>query len=576
MARQGRWSRAFTSFSQGLISEAAADNLSNQHREAGLVQALNVQLLRDGGLRTRAPFVRVPGPALGRLTHIPIESWTLRNIALRSESPEATRLVAGSPPDYGPMRVAPDGVLRFDPPLDFWTEAGALNFLEVAFTASQKPRWLCFHDVRLLTGTSLQPNGTLRMWTSSGGGTLTDSGSDPYDTGAFTPGMVTRDVLLQLDRTFAPRGGSVAVSMATGADAVRLEIGGISAFGTAGVAHQLDRQHRAVPWSPGDARLAVVLGLDFLSLYGFQDGVFVGQGTLPRDDEDLGVWVATPKQLREMTWTPYERALVFCHVDWPRPRQLLLAEDGTLSLRTLALQNLPVLPAEVRSSARQQVAVRPEGLLVTAAAGAAPPPRQARPERTVAGATGLRSGVSYQTLFQWERHPEAASYDLMWDVKANYDRDQAAWLLARGPSVPSANLPSTGGAGSITGITSRDPQRVEIRPSGGRNDETEYVIAVRAVFAGRPTLPGSVDLFHSRAVPGAPTILSVVQVARGSADWLVRFSARAPAAVQTLELEYRYGTTGAWLSAGSFDWDDWADGFRFRTPLALPRRSPGP
>ena len=493
------------SFAAGQLSEAAQDAIGIDVWSAGLARASNVAIQRDGGLRTRAPFVRpveeLPVPDLSV-----VKSWssdaryTLHTLARGT-------LAAG---DLGPPVLAPGSRLAIETGLGVGSVPLAARvraisgdetkaFLRIDLAGAMRLRALTLHRCRLSEGAWKGSDDKLvfEVWVERSGGSFTklSSGDDPFQPWNFAPGRVSRDITIQLDRGGVnqpvPYTDIEAVELRLRdpnvAFPVELKLTGVSAFAdefltanertvlVAGGADVLasppEPCWRLVPWVLKGIPLALALGCQGIRVFQFNNdgtlGALLHGG--PGEDSSLGEWYFTPRQLRELTWAVFRTDVLLFHEDFPHPLRVRLQPFGVTALD---LENIPDARAETVDAAVREVDTGGGKLRISSPSGA----------RLIPQGVGVELGVN-EVRVTWA-DSEAMSYDVMWDTFSSYDADRDAWVAARNNTVNLSNVP-----GDKTNTTATDYTIT------GLSGSTHYVAAVRANYSSGPSDPSRVLSF---------------------------------------------------------------------------------
>ena len=478
------------SFAAGQLSEAAQDAIGIDVWSAGVARASNVAIQRDGGLRTRAPFVRpvgeLPVPDLAILS-----SWT-------SDAFYVTHTLARGvliPGNLLGIRQPGAGIgFRGEYPLGARIRAirgyPTRPFLRFNLVASHRLRAITLHGCRLAAGTWKGSDDKLifEVWLnrSSGGPVKISEGDDPLQPWNFAPGIVSRDITIQLDRgsetVSTPYTGITSVEIrlrsSNVAFPVELKLTGVTAFadsftgssnraaliaaGAVELSQVPDPSWRLVPWVIKGAPIVLALGVQQIRVYQFLSDGSIGPllHSGPSEKTSLGEWHFTPRQLKELTWAVYRSDLLLMHQDFPHP---LRVQVQPFQITPLALSNIPDATQATVDAATAEVDTGSGPLRIANPTGARLVPQGILLTRLVRSA-----------MAAWSDIQGARSYDVMWDTKAAYDADPSAWLAARNNSV---NVLT----GTFANTTSTD------HVISGLTGGTEYVVSVRARYADGPS-----------------------------------------------------------------------------------------
>lgn len=474
MPRTRRWAEISHGFSGGILSPAAQDIIDSQAWLAGAARLENFNVERDGGVAGRPAFIRsgeavIPRPKYGLLAG---QTW--------GTNPGTGGTSTGSgitiPAD---LYSRPGGIVQLRPGglrIRAVAVDTALNFFQVSL-AGGRPWSFTFHGIRFISGSWLgQTGGDDRMNLVVVGhrrGNLADTvveyrpavpaagtDEDPFAPGQIAPGSVKRDVVVRLDRTgdgFEADLDWIGIRLARAGAAsattpLELAIDGISCFSDhappdgspASVDlgdHVFDAPYRIIPWPVRDVPFVLALGMDFVGLFQVQDGQLIRRQGDERGDR-LGAygrtWHFTERQLRELTWATFGGNLLLCHQDFPHPLEVRLptAEQPSLNLRPLALQNVPVLPDTTIGRVAPEIAEE-SGAITTVQPGTTREPQQPALVTALAGVGAI--AVAWPST-------GADQYRVYWDTKASYDADPFAWAprnqhdvdgLSRSYTIPS-------------------------------------------------------------------------------------------------------------------------------------------
>ena len=544
MPRLSRWSANLSRFDRGKVSAAAAEEANDPQREAGLLEACNVELLRSGGVRTRAPLERVAGaPALPRVVR-----GAIRQLEVILPPGSLASTPEGRAVDEAYLG---DAVARLDPETGMvrapmvLPSVGRLPtggpFLVVSFEPGSEPRAVCFHGVRLLRGSAVTTAGQLSFEVGTVGDPtrISNRDTDPFVPQAFAPGVLTRDVLVQLTQQGQLGLTEVRLRQSAGAPALQLAIEGVSAFsygaGAGPVVSPRLRQHRLVRWEVGGVRLMLVFGLGSVDTYAWPEGTS-GDALVHLGGSET-IWSATARQLREMQPMVLRKSLVLCHTDWPRPRECRFDAAGALSIGPLAMSNVPDLPEDTALVVEAELRVGEGTLQIRRSAGDVPNPAGLR----LAPASDANSAID----LTWRPAAGAVEYDVVWGLASGFTADPRGWLSDRAGSVRSGSLPL---------FNQPRVPRTEYRVTGLVSG-SEYVFAVRALYrdAGGSELASSIGIENVvRATAyDLPEQVSGVVIERGDARTERVITWNAAANARSYEVQVRAAGATEWRELAS-------------------------
>ena len=382
MPRTQRWSELSHSFSGGIISPAVQDQVDGPAWLAGAADIENMDILRDGGLAGRPPFVRSPHTFV-------VPRWNgIATGGALDGMPGGLEIVDGRPV------IGPNGVYALNARGAFGEEGSSdfeaapsqddlkrdVSLYEVDLDPEADVRFVTWHDVRLRRGNWWTPvrgdrrrdeNALITLttefrhvgvtgWRGAVGAHLTN----PLAWRAFAPGQVARDIVQPFRAPGNPRpypsprvpmivpdtpttskpiqSVRIRVLQANAARPIELSIGGISCYSTndTGDANRVwfDRPPvRMISWPVGTVPLVMVLNLYGIEAYQIQGGaVATPPGGAPR-----ATWYFTARQLRELTYVTYGKSLLLFHRDFPYPIRVQLGEGTQLVIDYLPLKNVP-------------------------------------------------------------------------------------------------------------------------------------------------------------------------------------------------------------------------------------------
>ena len=386
MPRTQRWQQVSHSFQSGVLSPAAQDQVDGPAWLSGAADVVNFEVMRDGGLAGRPPFVRSP--------HVfTAPGWSA--IKLDGDDTDINRDAEvghlsrhdnlGADTAGGDPLIGLDGVhaLRRRGHV---TNVGTNQAPQVEVDKAiyeveldSPVKAVTWHDVRLVDGewrTTIQhrdpdsgrqsprqrlnfqcqylPKGEdptdASKWMTrdpvSAQVSTAAGDEDPFEWGVFAPGRVGRDVVVPL----IAQAGSEAIAV----DRVRirakrvdqslpaLTVGGVSAFTTDGT-HQrkvwYERPpYRIVSWVAGSIPQVLVLTLEGVQVFHVDGSVVRTQAGPQR-----ATWYFSPKQLRELTWIAYGKGILLFHKDFPYPLRVQPGHESQLVIRYLPLVNIPTV-----------------------------------------------------------------------------------------------------------------------------------------------------------------------------------------------------------------------------------------
>ena len=512
MARRRRFYTQSSSFSAGLLSDAAQDNIDSAVWQAGLSKADNFLLLRDGGVRTRPPLEQIVDR--DGLAALPVARWSaLRRWSLGQQTSSAQDLESREltgPARSGVFDAAYRQPLGLDLVLD--PSQTTEHVLRLEMHQGSLVRAITFHDAVMTEGSSWSPELEFEIWIEPMGESarLLTTPTDVFDPTHFTPGRIERDVTVQLDHAvdgYRKTDGSfvqlAAVELRVKNPAppnhpmLRFRMGAVSALvsndqlAKPASAAPLDdeklRQWRLLPWSvQGEPRL-IAIGLQAVAVYDLQRR----RRVLLSSD----VWNFTERQLDRLSSLRYGQGLLLLHEDFPYGLEAGFSDTAGqegFQIRPLVLRNLAQLPASIAAGASQRFTTGADGsLAIVTASGVRAPPR------------GLRIEDGYASLdVSWGAIPGAQSYDVLWTLKSVYDADPAGWRAARAESVTRANLPAEkavvmAGSHTISGLAGETAYAVAVRSSYSTGNSVLSAVEFGTPLTGRP-----IQIADLEAAPG--------------------------------------------------------------------------
>ena len=522
MPKTQRFYNIAGNFAAGVLSPSSQDNVDSEVYAAGLTDATNFVIRRDGSISSRRAFVRGQGDEFV----FDNPRWgVLSTVSPYWFSQGDTTIFKFDGSDGSAPEVEPDiytkhgGIFPFNRIININVPNDSEDFLRVQLL-SNYCRSITFHDVQLREG-SWQTGGklTFRAWAYSkkaaggfasfplipdgdGDPLIANSSNDPFQPGAFAPGIVRRDITLSLSperNNAATRarldipplnitGVGLRVAEPTAARPISLAIGGWSAWsGGDALPARIRGQNpypavrrdpdtgdfisrvygdafRLIPWVIQDEPFVLLMGMESVRMY------YVGENSLPHNTQEIFTYQFTPKQLRELTWTAFGNSLLLLHRDFPMPLRVIppLTNTGSISIEPLILRNIPHIPASARTDAAVDVQV--EGDTVRIATTGSGSVGQAFNLNLSPGPLSLRA--------HWPTIQNAIEYDIFWSTESDFDvvnvedEDQwRAWILKPATSSAEGLLVREH---TITGLNNSLFYRVAVRgnlinprPDGG-------------------------------------------------------------------------------------------------------------
>ena len=560
MPRTRRWSQVAHGFSAGILSPAAQDQVDSQAWLAGAARLDNFSVERDGGISGRPAFARstitIPKPRYGLLANAAFGVNPGANAngarASSNHSVPTNRLPAD-------LYNTPGGIAD----VDLTTTSVAADLatdLMVVRPNGGAARAITFHGMRITQGEwsgvdagQIRPN--LRVVGRIRGGAemeiqptfAPDEDADPFDNGVLAPGSVKRDVVVRLDvrqETTEVDWESIAIRFArTGAASpstpFQMRIDGLSMFSeapapagapasTALPDDVFDAPYRIIPWIIRDVPMALVLGMNWVSL------VQVGEDTVERrqgDDETTRyVWHFTERQLREMTSAVYGGNLLLCHQDFPHPLEVRLPQAGegqspVLNVRPLRITNMPQLSAEGIARIAPSIE-RDTGAISFIAPGETRIPQ--RPE-----APALASVASQTLRVSW-LSTGADVYRIYYDLRAVYDATVTggvAWIPGNQVDVP--EVPGRGVyQHNLTGLVNGTEYVVAIASRVGTSESARGPVAFAIPFIPL-TVPGSFAAVAATTGTTDGAIDLSWSASSGATNYLIQWYQDSPGSAQT-------------------------------------------
>ena len=377
MPRTQRWQEVKHGFASGVLSPSAQDQVDTPQWLQGAADIVNFEVMRDGGLAGRPPFVRsehrFSNPewsaivldgginADGANGHLErrdggaIIGFDGVHALKKREPLEA----AGSPPAIDTTTTLYE--VELDAAVRAVTWHGCRSAITPEPPADPRLRW------RTRVSNQWRMNFVCE-YSMDGGATwvhppmtngmpysvAADEDEDPFGWGMFVPGQVARDITVPLvgqDPNAAPVAATrvrLRPAVASQANPVSLTVTGISAFTRDGAAERklwYGRPFRILSWVAGNVPLALVMTLEGVHAYHVDGSVI---RTFP-DGVPRTSWHFTPRQLRELTWIAYGKSVLLFHRDFPYPLRVRLSEATTLSVRYERLENIPLIDLERRA-----------------------------------------------------------------------------------------------------------------------------------------------------------------------------------------------------------------------------------
>lgn len=360
MPRTQRWQEVKHGFQSGVLSPAVQDQVDGPAWLAGAADIVNFEVMRDGGLSGRPPFVRSPHAFTA-------PQWSaIATDGINRDGADGHLLLRAGQP-----------VLAYDGIFALKRSAAVPHVLnvvdttkalyEVAIDAPMGVKAITWHGARILTNSpwsSTNADGNRRLnftceWSDDDGATWSTTDADPVAMqnedelgwGAFVPGRVARDIVVPLvDRTAtAPRMVNrvrVRLKYASQQAPVQLGVQGVSCYTEVPPMDAIGRYvfyerepYRIVSWVAGNVPLVAVMTLEGVQAFHI-DGrdVRTVQGAIPS-----ATWYFTPRQIRELSLETYGKSLLLFHRDFPYPVRIQLGQDTQLAMDYLRLENIPVV-----------------------------------------------------------------------------------------------------------------------------------------------------------------------------------------------------------------------------------------
>ena len=397
MPRAQRWNQIYGTFRSGQLSPAAQDDVQSDVWQNAAAAITNFRIERDGGLSPRPALrrsdIKVLVPTHGLLVkpkdnpNDEDEVQKTARIAVPvggvSATPNFTTPIM-APPDlyttpsqYGPPYGSQGGVFWLgdeDNPRTFHTNGApdGTPLLRIVFPEPVSPGAITFHGVRITsgdrthisagrrrlnlavflgTGSTNVIGGLDGRWASRD--TAGPGNEDELAPGAFSPGIVRRDLVIPCDGNLAtderPELTYIDIRCRRAGERVSVGIDGISCFdrkgGTLLPSGVHDRPFRILPWAIRSIPYVLTLGLDHMQWVQLNPDESKGPA---RRVGGESVWHFTARQLREMTWASYGGNLLLFHHDFPFPLEVRLPTGRTprLEVSPLRLNNVPFVTQE--------------------------------------------------------------------------------------------------------------------------------------------------------------------------------------------------------------------------------------
>lgn len=408
-----RWNAIYGTFRSGQLSPAAQDDVNNDVWMNGAAKITNFRIERDGGLSPRPALrrsdIRVLVPTRGLLAGARINVPTPPVEA----SPDFTDPIRSGPSlytdvtPYGPPYGAEGGALWLgdeNNPRIFHTRGAPSGtpLLRLVFPEPVTPGAITFHGVRLVgasdrihrvegvrrlnlavwlgTGSPNVIGGMDGRWAAPGTGGADDE--DELEPGAFSPGIVRRDLVIPCDGNLAteerPPLTYIDIRCRLAGESVSVGIDGISCFdskdGVALPSGVLERPFRILPWSIRSIPYVLTLGMDHMQWVQLHSDE--AEEPLVRISGE-SIWHFTARQLRELTWATYGGNLLLAHHDFPHLLEVRLPTGGRtarLEVAPLDLRNIPFVTEEARDRVLPEIS-QVGGTVELAAVGVAPEQR---------------------------------------------------------------------------------------------------------------------------------------------------------------------------------------------------------
>lgn len=546
--RKHRYYSVSGNFRSGVLSPAAQDDITREDWLNGAAEITNFDILRDGGIRTRPRLIRMAAP---------VPRLTRRVLGEVTPPPVGTGFRFSNDPSVsGAMPLPVDGsaILSFTVP----SQSNRLRFFELRGVRLRRGPWRVGvgDDAELVFGWEARRVGRSGQFFPLDRRTLSEGDKgDPYHRYAFAPGLVRRDIVVQVPRddpskeyvyidelrlvVQARKPGSQA-ELALPGNLLELEIESVHAYDAAMGGQDLgppqttfpldaetDRDRvRLIPWELRGFDLALVLGRQQLMVVGAQRSKrpWVPELVVPLDN----AWAFTERQLRELTYCTYGSHLLLFHDEFPRPLEVRLSGTGQLSMEFLGMENVPQLPARLAPEARLDVRTDDAGRITLDQ----PEPSAGAPRRAVVPTNIVARAAVGEVALRWD-DVGATRYQVYVQTEAAY----------------AALDPNTAWVGVVPTVVT-EPRATVSGLLGG----TEYRFALASVVdAGPNAIAGNTDPLDAddtKATPlrGALAAPVLAAVLSDTVDGSVLLTWASVANAERYRVEVRVGQ-GVWVRA---------------------------